>query len=102
MRTSVQMDNVPSAKALSTASIVLNIINGGKTATLTLMCLPFHKIQSWNGQFLNLTSLFIEGYLLYAGHDGSRCLFNKYNSKAWEEVSDNENSDEEFVGGIGP
>jgi CxC2 like cysteine cluster associated with KDZ transposases len=34
---------------------------------------PFHKIQKWNGQYFETSSLHDIGYILFVGHGGRKC-----------------------------
>jgi hypothetical protein len=49
-------------------------------------CLPFHRLELWNGHCFLKTSLFELGYVLSVGHGGYRSPENHGDGGAWEDI----------------
>ncbi|KAH7919749.1 hypothetical protein BV22DRAFT_1022428, partial [Leucogyrophana mollusca] len=60
--------------------------------------LPFHKIQSWNGEYFEDTSLFDQGFVWHLGHGGGVCP-NGYQSEmgGWVDMGDEDDQGDPVV-----
>ena len=66
-------------------------------------CLPFHRLELWEGNCFSKTSLFEQGFILHLGHGGEICPQNQWRNNLWEDVTsspdDTFDADEPIVEG---